>query len=535
MIGYHQFIFISTCFVFLFVIALSIGYSSYSVSLDITGEAIVRADVPLRIIDNSIKSLDNGGTEKASSKYTVDTISNHIELPNCDSTVSYNIAVKNDNDYPIVLKSLNKEVWNNDSIDFEVIGYDFGNKVIESKSEITFELKFKNISCDSENKKLDSILKLEIDTFNIIFNPNYSGSTVNTVQIINSDYTEYFNDLPRTGYNFLGSYTDPIDGTKITADNISSISNNQELYAHWDPINLTITYIGFDDISLYPKTIKYGSTLNITMDESITNFKVFKDKTLLLKNQGYTFNNNIFIMENVQNDITIENVIINYPIVQDGLITYSNINNSSETKFGDMIINGGESLLYGDDGSLKMTKSSPIVYSNIGNLNLTNGYSINITVKGSVNQITDKFPSTVLAISADNKEYLLWVGFINNYINVYSYYMGDALQNQYYERSIPGFLSTDVSMYDNQVMNIQIIAEKGGMCNLYINGVLFKTFQSGTNDVSYKLITIGDLRIGRGLKYTGNIYDFAFYNRKLTDDEVQKNYKASIENYNKYQ
>ena len=544
-ISYHQFILISTCFVFVFVLALSIGYSAYSVALEITGEAVVRADVPLRIIDNSIKSLDNSGTEKASSKYSVDTISNHIELPNCNSTASYNITIKNDNDYPVIIKSLIKESWNNNNIDFEVIGYDLGSQVIKQNSEQNFELKFKNITCESENKLLDSILKFEKDNFKIKFNPNYEGSVINTVQISDSNYKQYFNEITRTGYDFLGWYTDPINGTKITSSNISSISNNQELFAHWDLKAMTITYVDFDDISTYPKTVKYGNTLTINFDQSIERVSVFKNNVLLLKNQEYTFDNNIFTMNNVVSNIVIYNsTLTNYSIIQEGLISYSNQNNSTETKFGDMSIHTGEScqgypkncyigdsLLYDEDQSLKLDSTAPIVDLKLNNVDVSEGYSINITVKAPTDQFVNNLQGTLVAISQANANYLSWVGFNRNYINIFSYYSGQAFgKNVEYAKK--GFLSTNILEYDNQLINIQITAEREGLTNLYINGSFIKSFSSGGSNLAYDSITIGDLRPGRNLKFTGNIYDFALYDRKLTDEEVQQNYIASIDNYN---
>ncbi len=161
-ISVHKFAFLSACFIFCITILLSIGYAVFTESLEITGEATVRAESPIRFIENSLSSLNNGGIEKATSKYTVDTITHHIDLPNCDSTASYNVVIKNNNNFPIAIKSLNKESWNNPNIDFEIIGYNLNQQTIAPNSTVPFEIKFSNSLCGSETTKLDSILKFEL-------------------------------------------------------------------------------------------------------------------------------------------------------------------------------------------------------------------------------------------------------------------------------------------------------------------------------------------------------------------------------------
>jgi hypothetical protein len=54
---------------------------------------------------------------------------------------------------------------------------------------------------------------------------------------------------------------------------------------------------------------------------------------------------------------------------------------------------------------------------------------------------------------------------------------------------------------------------------------LYTSFNSGLDRVEYTSATIGDLRPGRGLKFTGVIYDFAMYNKALTETEVQTNWE----------
>lgn len=71
----------------------------------------------------------------------------------------------------------------------------------------------------------------------VTFNPN--GGTLEMKEKIVSFDSEYgdlpvpeYNDI--TGYEFLGWYTDPVDGEKIEATTIVSTYADQTLYAHWN-------------------------------------------------------------------------------------------------------------------------------------------------------------------------------------------------------------------------------------------------------------------------------------------------------------
>ena len=77
------------------VVCLSIGYSAYNRELMISGEGIVRADIPIRITDVKLIETDNGGRELYNSTYSVDTTNMFVFLPNQDSSVTYEVSVVN--------------------------------------------------------------------------------------------------------------------------------------------------------------------------------------------------------------------------------------------------------------------------------------------------------------------------------------------------------------------------------------------------------------------------------------------------------
>ena len=161
-------------------------------------------------------------------------------------------------------------------------------------------------------------------------------------------------------------------------------------------------------------------------------------------------------------------------------------------------------------------------------MSVTDEYTLYTTLKADTSQYGipgGSFPATVIAISKADTKYLNWFGFYKNYLQIYSYYNGTVKGNITKDQKSTGFISFDVSKYSNQIINLQIVATRGANTKIYINGEYVTSFVSGTTAVDYKFATIGDLRTGRGLKFTGTIYDLALYNKALTEEEVQTNWE----------
>lgn len=113
------------------------------------------------------------------------------------------------------------------------------------------------------------------------------------------------------------------------------------------------------------------------------------------------------------------------------------------------------------------------------------------------------------------------------YIHMMIFQKLDGPSRVNYDTTEKGFTSIDISEYENKKMNIQIVAQRGENTKVYINGELKRTFESGDAVLTYKYATIGDLRVGRNLKFTGKIYNFAIYGVALNEQEVQENYEES--------
>ncbi len=183
----------------------------------------------------------------------------------------------------------------------------------------------------------------------------------------------------------------------------------------------------------------------------------------------------------------------------------------------------GSSLLYDKDGSLILngTKSSTLMKNISSNSKVEDNYSVNLTVKGDVNQ-GDKWGSAIIGISFTDTNYLLWIGYRNGELIVYSYGTNSS----------EGGKTIPFQSYNNKVVNIQVTAKRGGDTRIYVNGKFIQKFESGSEKLAAKFVTVGDLRPGRGLKFDGNLYEFILYDRVLTEKEITTNYEAAKKSYN---
>ena len=114
--------------------------------------------------------------------------------------------------------------------------------------------------------------------YTITFDSNDGSSANPKTKTVTYDRT--YGELAstsRTGYNFLGWYTEKTDGTEIKADTKVTITEAQTLYAHWSAIQSTVTFNsnGGSTPSKTSMIVTYDSTYGDLASTSRT---------------GYTFN-----------------------------------------------------------------------------------------------------------------------------------------------------------------------------------------------------------------------------------------------------
>ena len=86
---------IYTLIIFFIILFLTIGFSSFQSSMEINSlTAIVRIERDIRVTNVTLSSASNGGVSNYE-EFDVNTISSSLYLPNSNSTVSFNVTIKN--------------------------------------------------------------------------------------------------------------------------------------------------------------------------------------------------------------------------------------------------------------------------------------------------------------------------------------------------------------------------------------------------------------------------------------------------------
>ena len=88
----NNFIFI---LMFLLCGLISIGYSSLSKTLSVSGDLAYKYGTDIRIINAVVNDTTNDGAITSNIAYNYNTISGGISLPNLNSTVKVQVTVKN--------------------------------------------------------------------------------------------------------------------------------------------------------------------------------------------------------------------------------------------------------------------------------------------------------------------------------------------------------------------------------------------------------------------------------------------------------
>ena len=135
------------------ILGLSIGYSALNTDLSISGEAKVKVDNDLRITNVKLKSQINGAYEEYNYDYSIDTTSFYLNLPNINSTITYEITVENDSPYKFRLSNIERD--GNVNIVYTIPNLT-NNDVIEEK-----EIKTYIIQISSTKNSTSGLLSLK--------------------------------------------------------------------------------------------------------------------------------------------------------------------------------------------------------------------------------------------------------------------------------------------------------------------------------------------------------------------------------------
>ena len=102
--------------IFSFVLMLSVGYSALNEELTISGEAHFRAQSDIRITDVSLYTTTYSALEDYNPSFGKDSMKAGVTLPSNNSSVTYKVTVTNYSNIPMQLKTIEKEIENNNYV-----------------------------------------------------------------------------------------------------------------------------------------------------------------------------------------------------------------------------------------------------------------------------------------------------------------------------------------------------------------------------------------------------------------------------------
>lgn len=247
----------------------------------------------------------------------------------------------------------------------------------------------------------------------------------------------------------------------------------------------------------------------------------------------HSFNDNYD--QNMQNSITYVNSYTDKTGESYGNLISTSIYDGEVTSYGGGIKiyqdNDGQ-LQYDEDGALLLDEDNAIpVLEVTGESSIKDAYSINVTVEGDYTQKNvlpqDSYANTIVALSDASSQYLSWIGVYDGFLQVYAYYNGPAVPRVSSEVTRTSFTSIDLSKYQGKPINIQVTATRGKTAQVYINGEEVRSFNVGNSELEMSYTTLGDLRVGRNLKFVGKIYEFGIYNIAIDESGVQSNWERA--------
>lgn len=318
------------------------------------------------------------------------------------------------------------------------------------------------------------------------------------------------NNVYGLGWYLIGNYTD-------------NEKENNTYQEHYEDLKLK-------DITHAPYLVNYETGVVLSIDGMI----MYKSQVLV-----HSFNDNYD--ENLSSAVTYVNSFTEKTGDSYGnLISTSKYTGNVDNYGGGMSIykdNEGK-LQYDEEGALILDADNAIPVLEIDNkFKIEDNYSINVTVEGDYMQksvmANDFYPNTIVALSESSQNYLSWIGVYKGYLHIYSYYTGAALSHIDKEDTRKGFVSIDISKYQGKPINIQVVATRGGNVDVYINGEKIRTFEAGNRKMDFKYTTLGDLRVGRNLKFVGKIYEFGIYGLAISENSVEENWQRATRYVNK--
>ena len=166
-------------FIFIPFLFITTIYASFSSDLLINGTAMLRISSDIRVSNLKVVEQKNGAYEKYSSEYNKDSTSIYATLPNLDSTITYEVTIKNNSSIDYDLNKLIIETDSNSNITY-TIDATIGD-IIENNSEKIYTIKlFYSDTILSEDLTDSLIIKYEfVEHINsyVVATYDYTGTS----------------------------------------------------------------------------------------------------------------------------------------------------------------------------------------------------------------------------------------------------------------------------------------------------------------------------------------------------------------------
>jgi len=143
-------------------LSLTVGYSALNEELNISGEASFRVEEEIRITDLRLSETTNMGLENYKSKYSKNSITTGVTLPNIESTISYDVEIINSGTVSMWIDSITEEVKNNTNMEYVLEG--LGVKELINPGEVKnfkLKIKYKEGTTLPSNTNLDMMLRFD--------------------------------------------------------------------------------------------------------------------------------------------------------------------------------------------------------------------------------------------------------------------------------------------------------------------------------------------------------------------------------------
>ena len=215
----------------IFVILLSVGYSAFQESMNITGSVLdVRVEADIRITGISVDS-STGNAISTYEEYNVKNISMGVTLPSSNSTVTYKIEVTNFGNVPMAIASINGLPYN---LEYEIIDYNLKDKICDTNDKCTlgakkeFYIKIKNKADQFNSSYTTHLLNLSFEfkpfysvTYKNVNNVNYPTSVLEGEDLnVTFDSETTIKEI-KMGNNILSSNNYTFDGINLTVPNVN--------------------------------------------------------------------------------------------------------------------------------------------------------------------------------------------------------------------------------------------------------------------------------------------------------------------------